>query len=699
MANNLRLIYENLADSSTLTASSTAIDELNLLQNEKANVWRSKTGVTTATIDCMWPSAQNLSCVSIPSGNFTEAATARLRYTQEDSVAQLVPYSEHLTATGWTTTNVTVTANGAISPDGISGAARVVGNGVSGAHTVSRSITVVLDQQYTISLFAKAGTNSWLYLDFSGSGGGYSTFNIGTGQLGSTVTGGVTARSITPVSGAPGWYRISITAIPTVATTTRTLTFSTQNVDSGSSTSTTGDAYYWGVNCTPGALTSYYPSDVTFTSRASLATYINSNGLVSGVSSGTARTDHYQYPSLNTVGPRLLLEGAAFNAALYSELISNAVYTKSGTTVGAASTSPDGATTALSLLDTSANSTHYIQQVIALNTATVYTLSTWVKAGSCTRVQLQNGSLGAFSRFNLTTGTSVSSGGTGYVNNSVVLYPNGWYRISLTFLTNASSSQSMVLFMENSSGITTYAGGSGTIYNWGWQLEVGYFPTSYIPSTSTAPNRAADTFTSTASTRPVGYMDWWQSYAYDSGNVAFNTAAAIKIPGLTATQSLSAYSYGGGRTLTMYSPDQSTTRMHLTISDPTNPQGYLEATRLVIGDYFSPTYDSELGATVIMEDASKSVRSDSGSLRKDIGYKFKRISSDLSVITDANRTELWKIVSYAGTSSPVWMSLYPANANPDKEQAYTIYGYFTKATEISARSYNIYATKFEVEGC
>jgi hypothetical protein len=698
MANRIRIVHDNDIDRATVTASSASIPVSNLKLTDKSSVWRTTTGVLSASIACAWASAEQISCVSIPQGNFTNTATARVRYTQEASTTQLVPFSEQLTASGWTTTNVTVTANGTLAPDGVSGAAKITGNGVSGVHTISRNLTIVLDQLYTVSLFAKAGTNSWLYLDFSGTGGGYSTFNIGAGQLGGTTTGGITSRSITAVIGAPGWYRISITLTPTTATTTRTISVSTQNVDSGSSTSTTGDAYYWGVNVTPGALTSYYPSDVTFTSRTSSATYINSSGLVATALSGVARDQHYQYPSLSTTAPRLLVENASTNLALYSEDLSNAAYVKGGTTIGTSGVAPDGTTSARLLSDSTVLTAHYIQQSVALTTGTAYTFSTWVKSVSCTRVQIQNGTLGAFAKFNLATGLMVSTGGTGFVSHTISSFPNGWFRISLTFLTNATSSQALVLYMEDSTGSTLYAGGPNTVYNWGWMLEASYIPTSHISTTSASVNRAADVFTSAASTRPTDYMDWWQSYTYDSGFVVISASRDIKIPNLTPTQALSAYNYGGGRALTSYSTAIPVTNMRIDIVDVQNPQGYLEATGLVAGEYFSPTYGAEIGATISMEDLTKSYRSDSGNLKKDVSAKYKKINLDLDVITEANRTPLWEMVSYAGTSNPVWMSVFPADSNPDKEQTYTIYGYFTKATEVAARSSNVYSSKFEVEG-
>jgi hypothetical protein len=68
---------------------------------------------------------------------------------------------------------------------------------------------------------------------------------------------------------------------------------------------------------------------------------------------------------------------------------------------------------------------------------------------------------------------------------------NGWYRCSVTFTSGTETSiRSQIFQLKNSANFT----GNGTdgIYIWGAQLEEGAFPTSYIPTTTTALTRSAD---------------------------------------------------------------------------------------------------------------------------------------------------------------------------------------------------------------
>jgi hypothetical protein len=75
----LRLVYDNAADRSTVTTSSTAgsLVASNMLNNHKSSVWRSTS--TTASIYVAFPTAEFMGCVAIPFCNLTATATMRVR--------------------------------------------------------------------------------------------------------------------------------------------------------------------------------------------------------------------------------------------------------------------------------------------------------------------------------------------------------------------------------------------------------------------------------------------------------------------------------------------------------------------------------------------------------------------------------------------------------------------------------------------
>ena len=99
------------------------------------------------------------------------------------------------------------------------------------------------------------------------------------------------------------------------------------------------------------------------------------------------------------------------------------------------------------------------------------------------------------------------TGTSGGSNHTVVLYPNGWYRIYFTVTgTNALNTTLRFQVYTNATGIT---------YLWGAQLEAGAFPTSYIPTIGSTRTRAADN----ASITGKNFSEW---YRPDEGSVFVN---------------------------------------------------------------------------------------------------------------------------------------------------------------------------------
>lgn len=184
----------------------------------------------------------------------------------------------------------------------------------------------------------------------------------------------------------------------------------------------------------------------------------------------------------------------------------------------------------------------------------------------------------------------------------------------------------------------------------------------------------------------------------DSGTVFCSQGGGAKVAGLTAVQSANAYSWGGGVAATCWVvPTQGVYGVKIDVADSANLQGCLEASRLIIGEYYQPVMNAEYGASSVMEDTTTTFRTDAGNLLPDVGTKFKKVSLTLSFMQAADRAGLWKLVNYCGKSQPVFLSVLCGHDDKELEQSLTVYGYFTSASAVACTNYLIYSAPMEVE--
>lgn len=237
-------------------------------------------------------------------------------------------------------------------------------------------------------------------------------------------------------------------------------------------------------------MTSYAFADLITFTRATTATYVNSSGNIATAASGSPRFD-YDPVTLSPRGFRV--EEQRTNLRTYSEQFNNAAWAKDSCTISAdAAVSPDGAKTADKVVSNSATAQTGIGQPFT-STGAVYTSSFYVKADGAQFVQLLwSGTASTeYANFDLSAGTVVQSTGTA----TIIAAGNGWYRISLTS-TLAAVSANAFCWMVNSGTATRAAAYTGNGTNgflvWGAQLEVGSFPSSYIPTVASQVTRAAE---------------------------------------------------------------------------------------------------------------------------------------------------------------------------------------------------------------
>ncbi len=226
---------------------------------------------------------------------------------------------------------------------------------------------------------------------------------------------------------------------------------------------------------------------IAFT-RSSSGTYIDSSGIIQTASTDVPRLD-YSPTTLAPLG--LLIEEQRTNLALNSGEVLSGI---GGVVVADQITAPDGSLADFFREDTS-NGEHYAgDRVVAVTAGTTYTWSFYAKlglTGEARRACVRTGGQGpANVAFDLETGIGTLIGGAISFGSSSA--GNGWWRCWIVFI--ATGTGPAVFRQQLSIGTNTVYTGNGTsgFYLWGAQLEVGAFPTSYIPTVASQVTRTAD---------------------------------------------------------------------------------------------------------------------------------------------------------------------------------------------------------------
>ena len=246
-----------------------------------------------------------------------------------------------------------------------------------------------------------------------------------------------------------------------------------------------------------GTLNNVLPNDADgdfdFT-RASTATRVDENGLIETIATGTPRLN---YPLLDGVvqdNPALLLEPSRTNTQPYSEQFDNAAWTKGNSSISANQiTSPDGSQTADKWIEASDTGVkHQLYDFSNISSAGTYHFSCFFKKNERTRIamgSLSGGAEGAI--FDLDNGTIVRASDGVTTASEIQDYGNGWYRCIVTIVTTGAVTVGFTLVSSGTT--TTYNGdGSSSVYLWGAMIEVGSYPTSYIPTSGSSVTRSAN---------------------------------------------------------------------------------------------------------------------------------------------------------------------------------------------------------------
>jgi hypothetical protein len=204
---------------------------------------------------------------------------------------------------------------------------------------------------------------------------------------------------------------------------------------------------------------------------------------------------------------------------LYSEDFNITWQTPGSSIIETSTIFPNGDISGPNLVENDNNTFHNVQYPnLSFISGVTYTVSIFAKFSGRNVLQIAFGSasfgLDAFANFNLNTGT-IGTVGTN-ATAKMEMFPNGWYRCIITSTATDTDTSFLFFLLQRFSAdprFSAYLGnGSDGILIWGAQLEVGAFPTSYIPTQASTRTRAADN----ASITGKNFSEW---YRQDEGTL------------------------------------------------------------------------------------------------------------------------------------------------------------------------------------
>lgn len=265
-------------------------------------------------------------------------------------------------------------------------------------------------------------------------------------------------------------------------------------------------------------------------SRAGDKTVRNAAGRLVTVPAHSAAVDHH--PGTR-VARGLRIEPARTNLLTYSGALDNAAWGKANTSISANSaTGPDGTTSADTVTASAGAGSHYVSNSASVS-AVAYTLTAYLKPGTCAYVAIGDRGDAVDHVATLTWAdlSIVAANGTAEVDSTPDA--EGFYEMRFTFTrTNATTAQCYVSLANaaSNSGTPSFtATGSETVVVGGVQLEEGNTGTSYIPTTSAAVARPADNISLSLST-------WADLYARGGGTLLVGFAPAKTVAASDDTQ-------------------------------------------------------------------------------------------------------------------------------------------------------------------
>jgi hypothetical protein len=272
--------------------------------------------------------------------------------------------------------------------------------------------------------------------------------------------------------------------------------------------------------------------------------------------------------------------------------------------------------------------------------------------------------------------------------NLRIIYDNALDRAASLAASNTQGSLVVSNLQNDYKGVTHRSTGTSVSYTITWtniqQISGLVLPATNLTTSSILRLRL---YTNAADSVPV----------YDSSNR--NTVHQSVHSQWPIALTANTFAYGGLTKASFWLNNPINARKAIIdLTDTSNPAGFIDCSRIVIGSYWSPTYNFEPGLVITRQDNSTATRLDSGDLFIDRSFVNDRLSFNYSYLTEADFKSLNTIVSLAGRSKRVAISMLPEYSDKSVEAEYLVYGLVAADTQFNYVIHKYYKSSLEING-
>lgn len=135
--------------------------------------------------------------------------------------------------------------------------------------------------------------------------------------------------------------------------------------------------------------------------------------------------------------------------------------------------------------------------------------------------------------------------------------------------------------------------------------------------------------------------------------------------------------------------------MKITVSDATNADGYLQASRLFAGVAATPNINVDYGLSLAWQEETQQFRSEGGSLRSDSKPQFRLMNLTMGNLMPGERSAFFESSREVGLRQDFLVSIFP-ELDGAQERDYTLQCKFLQMPAFIARDHDLYTTSFNL---